>query len=151
MKNENQIIAIGGYRKNKSIEDQIKDELILQGYTIISLFETQSKEEIISLIQNCDILLILNEDGYTDNFAVNQVIYALQNQKIVIFLSDYLLIKNEVINRLNKENYTEAEKYIKISDMIDGVKNHMYTFKEIIDKIIIKIKEEAYEKYDKMD
>lgn len=151
MKNENQIIAIGGYRKNKSIEDQIKDELILQGYTIISLFETQSKEEIISLIQNCDILLILNEDGYTDNFAANQVIYALQNQKIVIFLSDYLLIKNEVINRLNKENYTEVEKYIKISDMIDGVKNHMYTFKEIIDKIIIKIKEEAYEKYDKMD
>lgn len=146
MKNENQIIAIGGYRKNKSIEYQIKDELMLQGYTIISLFETQSKEEIISLIQNCDILLILNEDGYTDNFAANQVIYALQNQKIVIFLSDYLLIKNEVINRLNKENYTEAEKYIKISDMIDGVKNHMYTFKEIIDKIIIKIKEEAYEK-----
>lgn len=151
MKNENQIIAIGGYRKNKSIEYQIKDELMLQGYTIISLFETQSKEEIISLIQNCDILLVLNEDGYTDNFAANQVIYALQNQKIVIFLSDYLLIKNEVINRLNKENYTEVEKYIKISDMIDGVKNHMYTFKEIIDKIIIKIKEEAYEKYDKMD
>lgn len=103
------IIAIGGYRKDKKIENQIKNELIEQGQNIISLFDIQSEEERESLIQNCDILFILNEDGYTDKITTNEIFSAYKNNKLIIFMSDYILFKKEnyqfdkIINQIIKK------------------------------------------------
>ena len=143
MKNENLVVSIGGYRNDKNIEQYIKDDLVKQGYNIISLFETQSIEESSSLIQNCDILLVLNEDGYTDKTASEQIFCALQNQKIIVFMSDYLLIKSEVMKRLSEENITDIEEFITIGNILDEIIKHSYTFDEIVNKIIIQIKGEV--------
>lgn len=134
------IIAINGNPIDKQNEQKIKQELIEQGYNIISLFEIKSKDEIKSLIKNSDILLILNESGYIDKNTTNEIFFALNNEKKVIFLNDYFLIRSEIINRLKEENIIDVEEFIIFGDIIKELINNN-TIEQIINTIIIKIKQ----------
>lgn len=93
MKMNNKIVAIGGCLKEIDLVEKIKNEMIEEGHKILLLYEKFSSKETESLILSSDILLIIDKDGYSDRVAMAQASYALKNNKQVLFLNDYLLLK----------------------------------------------------------
>ena len=93
MKMNNKIVAIGGCLKEIDLVEKIKNEMIEEGHKILLLYEKFSSKETESLILSSDVLLIIDKDGYSDRVAMAQASYALKNNKQVLFLNDYLLLK----------------------------------------------------------
>ena len=93
MKMNNKIVAIGGCLKEIDLAEKLKNEMIEEGHKILLLYEKFSSKETESLILSSDVLLIIDKDGYSDRVAMAQASYALKNNKQVLFLNDYLLLK----------------------------------------------------------
>lgn len=75
---------------------QIKDELIGQGYEILSLSINSDYNDILRTIDECHILFIINQDGYFSKEVIQEIDYAIKNNKRVVTLNDYLLQNKQI-------------------------------------------------------